>query len=251
METKATDWVVVQAYLQQHGQATHRELLDALACAGIDYNRLALLMRLNRWERRGRVVVQRFADSTPSLVRLAKPHLIVCDTNIFYDVQLDSDLDVCGDPRTPSDNNNLCNGNDSQLQLPIQEDQTMPIIVRAQSYEPLPTGEYRVELTAIEEVDTPYGKQFKWTFRVPDEERTLTAYSSISASVKSKCMQWAGALLNRNIQADDEVDFEKLIGKSATAVVVRKRKDDGTEYNTIDDLHPLRKRRVDEEDPFA
>jgi len=124
----------------------------------------------------------------------------------------------------------------------------MALTIKAQSYEPLSTGEYRVELTAIEEVETQYGKQLKWTFSVPDEGRTLTAFSSISASLKSKCMQWAGALLNRPIKADDVVNFDKLIGKSATATVVRKRKDDGTEYNTIDDLLPL---RTAEDDPFA
>jgi hypothetical protein len=125
----------------------------------------------------------------------------------------------------------------------------MAITIRAQSYEPLGTGEYTVELTAIELVDTNYGKQLKWTFRVHDEERNLVGYSSLSASLKSKCMQWAGALLNRPIKADEEVNFEKLIGKSATAVVVRKRKEDGTEYNSIDDLLPLR--TPNEEDPFA
>jgi len=125
----------------------------------------------------------------------------------------------------------------------------MALTIKAQSYEPLSTGEYRVELTAIEEVETQYGNQLKWTFSVPDEGRTLVAFSSISASLKSKCMQWAGALLNRPIKADETVNFAKLVGKSATAVVVRKRKDDGTEYNTIDDLMPLS--TADDDDPFA
>jgi len=124
----------------------------------------------------------------------------------------------------------------------------MAITIKAQSYEPLSTGEYRVELTAIEEVETQYGNQLKWTFSVPDEGRTLVAYSSISASLKSKCMQWAGALLNRTIKADESVNFDKLVGKSATATVVRKRKEDGTEYNSIDDLLPL---RTADDDPFA
>jgi hypothetical protein len=125
----------------------------------------------------------------------------------------------------------------------------MAIVIKAQSYEPLSTGEYAVELTAIELVDTPYGKQLKWTFSVPDEGRYLVGYSSLSASVKSKCMRWASALMNRTIQADEEVNFEKLVGKYATAVVVRKRKEDGTEYNSIDDLLPLR--TPNDEDPFA
>ncbi len=83
METNATDWVIVQAYLQQHGQATHRELITALSSAGVEYNKLVLLMRLNRCERHGWVSVRRFADSTLSLVKLS---------------------DVCGNPHAPTGN---------------------------------------------------------------------------------------------------------------------------------------------------
>jgi hypothetical protein len=102
----------------------------------------------------------------------------------------------------------------------------------------MPTGEYRVELTAIELSTGQYGDQLKWTFHVLEKGRNLVAYSSLSASLASKCMKWAGALLGRPIQAGEQVDFEALVGKTAIAVVVRKRKDDGTEYNAIEDLTP-------------
>jgi hypothetical protein len=132
----------------------------------------------------------------------------------------------------------------------------MALTLTAQSNEPLGTGEYLVELTAIELVDGQYGKQLKWTFLVPDHKRTLVAYSSFSASLNSKCMKWASALLNRAIEPNEQVDFEKLVGRTAIAVVVRKQKDDGSEYNRIDNLLPIRKSRaeqrtLDENDPFA
>jgi len=125
----------------------------------------------------------------------------------------------------------------------------MALTLTVQSNEPIPTGEYVVELTAIELVDTQYGKQLKWTFVVPDHKRTLVAYSSFSASPKSKCIRWASALLNRAIAVGEQVDMQSLVGKTAVASVVRKRKDDGTEYNSIDDLLPQRTAVVD--DPFA
>lgn len=125
----------------------------------------------------------------------------------------------------------------------------MALTLTVQSTEPMPTGEYTVELTAIELVDTAYGKQLKWTFVVPDQKRTLIAYSSFSGSPKSKCIRWASALLNRAISVGEQVDFQSLVGKTAIASVVRKRKDDGTEYNSIDDLLPKRTAIVD--DPFA
>jgi hypothetical protein len=114
----------------------------------------------------------------------------------------------------------------------------MAITITAQGTEPLPTGEYRVELTAIELSTGQYGDQLRWTFHVLDKGRNLVAYSSLSASLASKCMRWAGALLGRPVQAGEQVDFDALIGKTAIAVVVRKRKDDGTEYNAVDDLLP-------------
>jgi len=226
------DWAVVRKHLEQHGEATYAELRDVLTRTGYRTNSIAFLIRVKRWEREGLVAIDRRGEDETAYVRLLTPDV----------------LDAGGVPLAPEEHT-VRNGNDSQLQLPILEDDSMPIVIRAQSYEPLSTGEYRVQLTAIEEVDTNYGKQLKWTFSVTDENRTLVAYSSISASVKSKCMQWASALLNRAIKADEEVDFEKLIGKSAVATVVRKFKEDGTEYNTIDDLLPLRK--VVTDDPFA
>jgi len=62
--------------------------------------------------------------------------------------------------------------------------------------------------------------------------------TSLLPSLASKCMRWASALLGRPIQAGEQVDFESLIGKRAVATVVRKRKEDGTEYNAIEELLP-------------
>jgi hypothetical protein len=114
----------------------------------------------------------------------------------------------------------------------------MAITITAQGTEPLPTGDYRVELVAIELSTGQYGDQLRWTFHVLDKGRNLVAYSSLSASLASKCMRWAGVLLGRPVQAGEQVDFEALVGKTAVAVVVKKRKDDGTEYNAVDDLLP-------------
>jgi hypothetical protein len=45
------------------------------------------------------------------------------------------------------------------------EDNIMALTITVQSTEPIPTGEYTVELTAIELVDTQYGKQLKLDIR--------------------------------------------------------------------------------------
>jgi len=130
----------------------------------------------------------------------------------------------------------------------------MAITLTAQSGEPLPTGEYCVELTAIELTTGQYGEQLKWTFSVQDKGRNLIAYSTFWPSLASKCMRWAGALLGRPIQPNEQVDFEALVGKTVVAVVLRKRKEDGTEYNAVEDLLPLRTatagEHAEEGDPF-
>ena len=114
----------------------------------------------------------------------------------------------------------------------------MPITIVAQGTEPIPTGEYRVELTAIELSTGQFGDQLKWTFRVLDKGRNLVAYSNPSASLASKSMRWAGALLGRPIQPSEKVEFEKLVGKTAISVVVRVPKDDGREINKVENLLP-------------
>ncbi|BCW94682.1 MAG: hypothetical protein WHS44_09890 [Fimbriimonadales bacterium] len=113
----------------------------------------------------------------------------------------------------------------------------MAITITATENAPIPTGEYRVELTAIELADGQYGQQLRWTFAVLDYGKTLIAYSSVAPSLKSKAMRWAAALLGRAIKPGESVNFDALVGKTAIATVVRKRKDDGTEYNAVDDLH--------------
>ncbi|CUU01307.1 hypothetical protein GBSOP10_10076, partial [Armatimonadetes bacterium GBS] len=103
----------------------------------------------------------------------------------------------------------------------------MAIRITAIENAPLPTGEYRVELTAVELTDGQYGQQLRWTFAVHEHGKTLIAYSSPSPSLASKCMRWASALLGRPIKAGETVDFEALVGRTAIATVVRKRKEDG------------------------
>jgi len=65
------DWGVVRAYLQAHGEATYQELLDALERAGVRMTEGALQKRVKRWERRGRVVIERRGFPAVAVVKLA------------------------------------------------------------------------------------------------------------------------------------------------------------------------------------
>jgi len=53
------EWGVVKAYLQQHGGATYKELLEALTQAGIRIHEKTFQKRVKRWEKRGMVMIEK------------------------------------------------------------------------------------------------------------------------------------------------------------------------------------------------
>jgi hypothetical protein len=115
----------------------------------------------------------------------------------------------------------------------------MGIIIRTHGNQPLPTGVYRVKLIAVELADTYCGDRLKWVFSVVDDERTIVDYTTLSVSNApvSKCVEWCNALLNRELQPDEELDLETLVGRTAIAYV-RLKKRNGREYNRIEKLLP-------------
>ena len=113
----------------------------------------------------------------------------------------------------------------------------MGLIIRARGYEPLPTGEYRVELTSVELVETAYGERLKWVFRVVDGGGTIVDYSTPSDSPTSKCVEWVEALLQKQLAPYEAVDMESLVGRTAIAYV-RLKKRNNREYNRIEQLEP-------------
>ncbi len=68
------DWGVVQAYLEVHGEAIYPELLNALERVGVRMTERALQQRVKRWERRGRVVIERRGFPPTAFVKLAAAH---------------------------------------------------------------------------------------------------------------------------------------------------------------------------------
>lgn len=125
---------------------------------------------------------------------------------------------------------------------------SLPTITVQTGYDPIPTGEYTAELTTLRVVDNPFDankKQLEWTFTLrggAHDGRTLRAYSSLSPSSKSKLVQWASALLQRNVaQVDETLDLNTLIGRSCRIVVLCRPKPDGSGemYNRVDSVLPI------------
>lgn len=120
----------------------------------------------------------------------------------------------------------------------------MGVVITVQESDPLPTGEYPVKLAELTTIDGKYGEQLRFKFEVVRGNyagRTLIAFATPSGSPASKCVRWASALLERTLQAGEQVDLESLIGRYARAVVVVKSTADGREVNTIQEILPARR----------
>lgn len=116
--------------------------------------------------------------------------------------------------------------------------------ITIQHQEPIPTGEYPVQLKELTTVDGKYGEQLRFKFEVVKGEyagRVLIAFASPSGSPNSKCVRWASALMGRTPQAGEQLDLQELVGKYARAVVVVKSTADGREVNAVQEILPARR----------
>jgi len=120
----------------------------------------------------------------------------------------------------------------------------MSLTITVQDTEPMPTGEYPVKLVELTTVDGKYGEQLRFKFEVVKGDyagRTLIAFATPSGNPASKCVRWASALLERALQAGEQLDLQSLIGRYARAVVVVKASGDGREVNVIQEILPARR----------
>ena len=105
-------------------------------------------------------------------------------------------------------------------------------------YELLEMGTYAATVKALEQAEGEYGPQAKFTFALDDSEATLTAWASATYSAKSKLGRWTTAILGA---MPDVFESESLVGKPCRITVLVKAKDDGTQYNKVDEVLPPKK----------
>jgi len=133
-------------------------------------------------------------------------------------------------------------------------------------YETIPTGEYPVQVADIEEEQGQFGPQLKLKLEIVGNGehagKTLTAWCGLTGSLKGKLAKWSAAL-GLVLEPGTDFDTDDLQGRRATAVVVVKTKDDGSEFSKVEELKaPKRKpapaaapkpapAAADGEDPWA
>ena len=121
----------------------------------------------------------------------------------------------------------------------------MPIVITVMPNEPIPVGEYVVQLTELVCVEGKYGERLRFKYEIAEtgayQGRTLYAFATPSGNPQSKCLRWCQALLGRPLEAGEQLNLESLVGKYARAVVVVKQTADGREVNVIQELLPLKR----------
>lgn len=120
------------------------------------------------------------------------------------------------------------------------------MIIEQTRFELLPVGEYVAEVTAVDPEEGMYGPQLKFTFTTrggEHEGQQLAAWTSARFSPKTKLYAWAKAAFNAAIPADYHLNTDDLLGRRVNLTVVIKTKEDGTEFNRIEDVRPYQPKR--------
>lgn len=115
--------------------------------------------------------------------------------------------------------------------------------IEQETFDCLPVGDYPALINEIELVDGQFGEQLKFSFALQGEHqgRTLLGWASAKFSPRSKLYSWTRAAFGgRGIPMDYNLDTDHLLGKMVTLTVLTRRKQDGTEFNKIDEVKPYR-----------
>jgi len=106
------------------------------------------------------------------------------------------------------------------------------MIIEKTTYTVLDTGVYPATVDSIEEATGQYGPQLRVRFDLGNGTY-LSAWASQALSDKSKLGKWTKAILGNIPSA---LDTSTLIGKPCRLSVAIKTRDDGSEYNRIDEV---------------
>jgi hypothetical protein len=81
--------------------------------------------------------------------------------------------------------------------------------VKLQLLKPLKTGTYPAVVVEVKPVETRFGAQLEWRFRLEEGGHTLRTFSSTAYTPKSKLARWVRACLG---ELPEELDTGRLAG---------------------------------------
>lgn len=108
-------------------------------------------------------------------------------------------------------------------------------------YELLPLGSYPARCTSAEFVEGKFGEQIEFRFELNSGEhdgKTLTAWASATFSARSNLYRWASAIFGDGVTGESWAP-QQMVGKDLLLDIIIRRKDDGSEYNKVDEVRAL------------
>lgn len=122
----------------------------------------------------------------------------------------------------------------------------MGIQIQQSVFETIPVGEYLASIEHIEEVEGQFGDQLKFEFVIEGGEHdgtSLLGWASKKFSTKSKLYKWTKAAFGgADIPIDYTFDSDDLLGRKVILTVVVNTKDDGTEFNRVEAIRPIKQK---------
>jgi hypothetical protein len=95
----------------------------------------------------------------------------------------------------------------------------------AEDYEPLPPGLYVGKLLDIESRESANGEYRRWSWEVlegPDAGRNVYANTSTNFGPQAKARQWVENILDRELEAGEQVGIEDESGLNAGRYLVQR-----------------------------
>ena len=109
--------------------------------------------------------------------------------------------------------------------------------IEKREYTVLDTGTYAATVASSTTTTGQFGEQLQWDFKL-DDGSSQRAWCSTSLTPKSKLFLWTKALLG---DVPDTLETDALIGLPCRLSILSKAKEDGTEFNKVDQVLTPRK----------
>lgn len=117
----------------------------------------------------------------------------------------------------------------------------MTIVIEQTRNDLLPVGEYPARIKGVDADEGAYGSQVRFEFEVQGGDyggRSLLGWASAKFSQKTKLYAWTRAALDTDIHRSYSFNSNDLIGKMVELTVMVRARDDGSEFNRIEDVRP-------------
>jgi hypothetical protein len=125
-----------------------------------------------------------------------------------------------------------------KVQIKARKEQKMTLWV-AETYEPLPPGQYPGQLLDIESRESANGQYRRWGWEIlegPYAGRKVYANTSTNFGPQAKARQWVENILGRELEAGEHIGIEELVGDKHH-LMVENVKRDGRIFDNVSAVH--------------